>query len=263
MLTPIPIVDVETVFADFVEEYGGVVSDRLGDAPDKPKNADYIFHGAKVVAELKLLKDDPVTNKDFLKSREKKEKEWLQTGKITQAELAKVTKINQLPDNLYRDIVKLYTRPIKSHLEKANTQIKATRHNMNLEDYKGLVFFTSDGNYFLEPRHVRQIAADILNSGKYSSINTVVHLTVNVVTTRPDDERLSRLWVNLYRDKDYFENVPLPFLKDLYNKWVDYYQEVTGVELDNISEMNEEGVTEDDVLARTRFVKPINVDDNE
>lgn len=57
--------------------------------------------------------------------------------------------------------------------------------------------------------------------------------------------------------------MPLPFLKDLYSKWVDYYQKVTGVELDNISEMNEEGITEDDVLARTRFVKPIYVDDNE
>jgi len=263
MLIPIPSIDVETVFADFVEEYGGVVSDRLGAASDKPKNADYIFHDAKVVAELKLLKDDPVTNKDFLKSREKKQKEWLQKGQISRAELAKVTKVNQLPDNCYRDIVKLYTRPIKYHLEKANTQIKATKENMNLEDYKGLVFLTSDGNYFLEPRHVRQIAGDILGPGKYRAINTVVHLTVNVVTTRSDDETLSRLWVNLYRDKDYFENVPLPFLKDLFNKWVDYYQEVTRVKLENICEMNEEGITEDDVLAHTRFVKPINVDENE
>jgi hypothetical protein len=35
---------------------------------------------------------------------------------------------------------------------------------------------------------------------------------------------------------------------------------VTGVELDNISEMNEEGITEDDILAGIRFVRPINVD---
>jgi hypothetical protein len=260
MLTPFPIVDVETVFADFVEEYGGVVSDRLGNAPDKPKNADYIFHDAKVVGELKLLKDDPLTNKDFLRSREKKQKEWVQKGHIAMAELAQVAKVNQLPDHCYRDIIKLYTRPIKYHLEKANTQIKATKETMNREDYTGLVILASDGNYFLEPRHVRQIAANILNPGRYSSINTVVHLTVNVVTTRPDDERLLRLWVNLYRDREYFENVPLPFLKDLYNKWVDYYQEVTGVKLENISEMNEEGITEEDVLARTRFVKPLNVD---
>lgn len=193
MLTPIPIVDVETVFADFVEEYGGVVSDRFVNTPDKPKNADYIFHDGKVVGELKLLKDDPFTNQDFLKSREKKQKEWLQKGKITMAELANVTNIKQLPDNCYHDIVKLYTRPIKYHLEKANQQIKATKETMNLHDYKGLVFLTSDGNYLLEPRHVHQIASDILNPTIYKSINTVVHLTVNVVTTRPDDDSLSRL----------------------------------------------------------------------
>jgi hypothetical protein len=82
MLTAIPIIDVETTFADFVEEYGGIVSDRFGVAPDKPKNADYVFHEAKVVAELKLLQDDPLKNKDFLKSREKKTREWLQKGYI-------------------------------------------------------------------------------------------------------------------------------------------------------------------------------------
>lgn len=212
MLIPIPLIDVETVFADFVEEYGGVVSDRMGHAPDKPENADYIFHEAKVVAELKLLREDPFTNKDFLKSRDKKQREWLQKGYITEEQLNQVTKINQLPDKCYRDIVKLYTRPIKYHLEKANKQIKATKQNMNLPGYKGLVFITSDGNYFLEPRHVRRIAADILNNSTiYKSINTGVYLTVNVVTTRPDDESLSRLWVHLYRDKDHIENVELPF----------------------------------------------------
>ncbi|HKO98075.1 MAG TPA: hypothetical protein VJU86_13850 [Pyrinomonadaceae bacterium] len=257
----IPIVDVEIAFADFVEEYGGIVSDRLGEAPDKPKNADYIFHDAKVIAELKLLKEDPLTNKDFIKSRTRKTNEWLHKGYITEQQLSQVTKINQLPDTCYRDIVKLYMRPVKYHLEQANKQIKATKLSMDLPDYKGLVFIASDGNYFIEPRHASRFIASILdNETIYKSISTAVYLTVNVVTTRPDDQSLSRLWVNLYRDKKHFENVPLAFLKDIYNNWVEYYNELTGADLDNISEMNEEGLTEDDFLARTRFVKPIKLE---
>jgi len=44
MLTAIPIIDIETTLADFVEKHRGVVSDRLGSSPDKPNNADYVFH---------------------------------------------------------------------------------------------------------------------------------------------------------------------------------------------------------------------------
>lgn len=259
---PIPIIDVETNFADFVEDYGGIVSDRLDIAPDKSKNADYIFHEEKVVAELKLLQENPLKNKDFIKSREKKTREWLQKGYITEQQLNQITKINQLPDNCYRDILKLYTRSIKYALEEANKQIKATKQNMDLPNYKGLVFLTSDGNYFIEPPNVARITQMILNNPNFhKSINTVVYLTVNVVTTRPDDESLSRLWVRLYRDKEHFESVPLPFLQDLFAKWVEYYQKVSGVELDTINEINEEGLTETDALQRTRFVKPIHDDE--
>jgi hypothetical protein len=179
-------------------------------------------------------------------------------------QLSEVTKINQLPDKCYRDILKLYTRSIKYALEQANKQIKATMRTMNLPDYKGLVFLASDGNYFIDPPNVARIVGLILNNPNvYKSINMVVYLTVNVVTTRPDDETLSRLWVRLYRDNEYFETIPLPFLQDLFDKWVEHYKKVSGVELDTINEINAEGLTETDVLGRTRFVKPIRVEEAE
>lgn len=250
-------IDIEKEFADFLEEFGAEISDRTLSGPNMPTNSDYIFHDDKVVAELKLLKTNPFENKEFQKSFAKKQNEWLQKGYATLAQLQAATKVNQLPEKCYNDILKLYSRPIKNHIDKANDQIKKTKIRQNLSDYQGLVFLGSDGNYFIKPRHVRFFVSNLLNSpNKYRSINTVVYFTANVVTTRPNDPTLSRLWVQLYRDKDFFENVPLPFLKELYNGWVYYYRKVTGIDLKNLSDLNEEGITEADLLEDTEFIMP-------
>jgi hypothetical protein len=259
---PVPptskIIDVESEFADFLEGLGAEVSDRSLNGPNKPINSDYIFHDEAVVAELKLLKRNPFENRDFLKSFEKKKSDWLDHGLITKDELARVTRISQLPNECYDDILKLYMSPVKQHIKSANHQIKKTKARMNLNDYKGLLFIGSEGNYFLQPEHVRHFIARILNpSDVYTSINTVVYLTVNVPTIRPNDLTPSRLWVNLYRDEEEFENVRLPFLKKLYNEWVSHYQSVTRMDIKNLSEMDEHGRTQRDLLKDSVLITPM------
>jgi hypothetical protein len=254
----LPIIDVEKEFADFLEQLGAEISDKTLTGPNKPKNSDYIFHDEKVVAELKLLKKNPFENKDFLKSFVNKQEEWIKRGYITSAELKRVTKISQLPDKCYDDVLKLYMSSVKQHIKSANDQIKKTKARMNLDSYKGLLFLGSEGNYFLQPEHIRYFVARILNPPDvYTSINTVVYLTVNVPTIRPDDPTFARLWINLYRDEDHFENVSVPFLKKLYNEWVSYYQNATKLDIQNFSEMDEHGRTERDLLKGTILIKPV------
>jgi len=248
-------IDVEEVFGDFVEWYGGIVSDRL--KGKRTFNADYIFHDAKVVAELKTLKEDPFKNKYFLKSLDNKKREWIQRGYITVSELNAVTRLKQLPEKCRRDTEKLYIRPLKTHLEKANLQIKSTKTVSGLEGYKGLLILVSDGNFLLDPKSIRLALTGLVANGKYSGINTISYLTVNVVTTRPDDPTLSRLWTNFFRDADHMQGeVSLGFLDDLFDKWASFYSEVTGISLRKISEVNERGLTEVDLLKSTRFVRP-------
>jgi hypothetical protein len=246
-------IDVEESFSDFVEEYGGVVSDRENQK-SKARNADFVFHEQKVIAELKILKDDPYKNKEFRKSHAKKEREWVGKGYITTEELKRVTKLKELPDRCYRDIEKLYIRPLKTHVEKANEQIKSTRKLQNLSDYKGLLLLVSDGNFLLDPKNIRMGLSGLFASGRYSGINTVSYLTVNVVTTRPDDPSLSRLWINFFRHGQ-LEQVPLGFLNDLYDKWATFFAVKTGIPINKISEVNEFGITEVDVLKDTSFVR--------
>src|SRR6266545_7315850 len=130
-----PIIDVEEVFSDFVEDYGGVVSDRLPGKGQKASNADFIFHESKVIAELKILKEDPFSSAEFKKSRKRKMQQWLQNGDITLQALKQVKTLGDLPPKCYRDAEKLYTRPVRTHLEKANQQIKSTKETEQLEDY--------------------------------------------------------------------------------------------------------------------------------
>jgi len=249
-------IDVELAFSNFVEEYGGVVSDRDPNKTNKAVNADYIFHEAQVVAELKILKEDPYANKEFRKSHAKKEQEWIDKGYITNAELNKIARLRELPDRCYRDIEKLYIRPLKTHVEKANQQIKSTKKQLGLPDYKGLLFLVSDGNFLLDPKNIRLALGGLFASGRYSGINTVLYLTVNVVTTRPDDRTLSRLWTMFWREGQ-LEQVSLKFLNDLYDKWFSYFAELTGIPIYKVVEVNEQGITEVDVLKETEFVRPM------
>jgi len=248
-------IDVEEAFRDFVEEYGGVVSDHS--SGKKTFNADYIFHGPRVVAELKVLKEDPLTSKDFKKSITKKEREWLTKGYISLEALRRITKLKELPEKCRRDTEKLYVRPIKTHIEKANLQIKTTKKTEHLEDYKGLLILVSDGNYLLDPKNIRLVVFRLLeNPNRYRSINTVLYMTVNVLTQRSDDPSLSRLWVTLYRSETHETDVATEFLNDLYDKWADYFSELTGIPIRKISEVNDDGITEVDVLQSTTFVRP-------
>ncbi len=49
-----PIIDVEEVFSDFVEDYGGVDSDRVPGKGQEASNADFIFMEAKSLQNLRF-----------------------------------------------------------------------------------------------------------------------------------------------------------------------------------------------------------------
>jgi len=248
-----PKIDVEQTFADFLAIYGAEISDRTLIGSNKPKNADYIFHKEKIIAELKLLKSNPFENRDFVKSLGKKQDEWLKKGLITPPALSQVTKIDQLPDKCYRDVEKLYTRSLKNHIDKTNKQIKHTKVRSNLLDYKGLLFLGSDGNQFLQPKHIRHILENLLGKDDFnSSINMVLYFTVNMVAVSSDDNIVSRLWVYFWRSENY-EKISLSFLDDLFDNWTQYLSNLLKIPINKITEMNEEGVTERDILKNMKF----------
>jgi hypothetical protein len=91
-------IDVEKVFSDFVEDYGGLVVDRLPNKGNNELKADFIFHDAKVIAELKLLKN-PFGNKAFNTSLESMKRDWIRKGWITWKELQRITLLRELPQN--------------------------------------------------------------------------------------------------------------------------------------------------------------------
>lgn len=250
-----PIIDIEVFFDDFVEEYGGEVSDRILTGPNKPRNADYIFHNEEVVAELKVLRD-PLRNRAFKKSSQNKQREWVRKGYITLQELNRIKTIGELPEKCYRDIKKLYSRSLEVHIKSANKQIRDTKERLSLEDYKGLLFLVSDGNYLLQPKFIRYNVAILLDKPTvFRSINTVVYMTINMLTIRSDDQRPSMLWIDLYRKE--LDKVPTEVLNNLFEGWASHYKKATGTDIRKEYEVNEEGITAENLLDDTRFSTPL------
>ena len=69
------------------------------------------------------------------------------------------------------------------------------------------------------------------------------------------DSTKSRLFVYFWRDTEKMDQeVPLAFLEEFFNNWVDYYSALTGLSLDKISEVNEKGITEVNHLKNTRLI---------
>lgn len=251
-----PIIDIENVFGDFVEIYGGIVSDRTLTGPNKPRNADFIFREEKVVAELKALRSDPLKNESFKSSLRMKQGDWVRKGYITSRELDSIQTIGELPEKCYRDLKRLYNRPIEIHIKEANKQIKATKEFQELDDYKGLLFLVSDGNYMLQPTYIRHNVAMLLDKPlQFKSINSAVYLAINMLTFRSDDPEPSMLWINLFR-RD-VDNVPIEVLDRLFEGWASHYGKVTGTDVRKEYEVNEEGITEEYLLDDTKFTTPL------
>jgi hypothetical protein len=49
--------------------------------------------------------------------------------------------------------------------------------------------------------------------------------------------------------------VPAKFLDDLYDKWADYFSKLTGIVLNKVSEVNDDGLSETDFLVDTTLIK--------
>ena len=63
-------IDIRKSFADFIELYGGQVTDRtIEPTPNLPENADYIFRSESVIAELKCLEEDLESKQAFVNKR--------------------------------------------------------------------------------------------------------------------------------------------------------------------------------------------------
>lgn len=250
-----PRINIREAFSDFVEAFGGVVTDRtIRPNTNMPKNADYVFHEHSVVAELKCLEEELEGKEDFVEKRGQLVKEWLNRKLVNPAQVSgPMIYTKNFPEECQRDLVKLYGRSIKSHLRSANAQIRQTVHDLTMSEVKGLLLLANDGNYALEAQNVLVIMKRLLNTDDiFPFINTIVYFTPNM-PVQMSDGSIGPLWMHLWRDRD--TGIPFQFLNDLNCGWAEFHGKLRGVPIGVTSYVNEEGIAPNNLVNETKLMK--------
>lgn len=225
-------INVERYFDEFVNGFGGeLVSELL---PKNPHfdNADYLFQGRSVVAELKCLEKDTFRDKEYQKKLNSMYNKWIREGIIQPKGFGRITiNTKELPIKCQLDVANLVKRPVERSIKKANRQIKQTKSHFGLLNAKGLLLLVNDGNYSLESDAVMDTVGRILKA-QYTSINSVVYFTVNMVASMPEIERDILIWIDAHRDA--IDGVTRDFLSALRDGWISFLEQKVGEEIPQI-----------------------------
>jgi hypothetical protein len=199
--------NIEKAFDFFIKEFGGTfVSDLVGKKQNL-KNADYIFEKYNVIAELKCLEEDKMTNPKFIEKASNIYMDALKKGGTKTILFGKCMLTSEDFSSEYREpLIKLYEEPIRNAIKKANKQIKDTKMFLNKNQFDGVLLLINSGNFALDPAHVLHLIDRILSRGLYSSINYAIFLTVNLTAEHPLQKQPYIVWASLYGRKNNNEN---------------------------------------------------------
>src|SRR2546423_2154802 len=137
-------IDIQKTFSDFVEVFGGEVTDRtVRPTANLPKNADFIFRKDNIVAELKCLEEDLESKEEFKHKRQALVDKWASAKIIHPPLPGEMIYTKELPEECQRDLTNLYGRPIKTHIQSANRQIRQTTSDLNMPTSKGLLLLAN------------------------------------------------------------------------------------------------------------------------
>lgn len=182
-----PRIPVEIEMNRFVRKFGGkTVSDVIATNNPTFANADYIFEKENIIAELKCLTED--------KSNDSKQKarisalfeRYVRSGRMPYFAGLRVIQSKDCPTDLQKELYRIFARPIRRQLDKANQQIRETRKFLKMENAHGLVLLANDGNYRLEPAQLVH-CVELALGNRFSAIDTVVVFTVNMLASVPPE----------------------------------------------------------------------------
>jgi len=210
-------INIEEEFNSFVSSVSGrQVSELVGNSPSF-SNADYIFESDQIVAELKCLEDNKLNDKNISNKLTKLYLRWRSEGhNISLTHNGWRGSINGLTKEQSLQVLKVYAKPIRKRIIKANKQIKETKKALGCENYKGILLIANDGNMALDIEHVHAIINYILGKS-YSGINAVVFFTVNQRAKADFTDAEVAFWGSFNRPG--FESISEEFFRRLSSGW--------------------------------------------
>lgn len=196
--------DVESLFSEYVEYYGGTVVDKLQmNRTDRP-NADYLFDHPEIVAELKSFEKDVFSEPEDIPRLMDLFEKWIANGFMTGEDFMGYTfRGKQLPEKCMADLIERASKTIERAIYKANKQIEETKKTFNIQNANGIVILINDGNYFFTNEGFLATISNLVGRKfKESSFDVIIYLTINQATYKEGSDLDHSIWVPIYTKID-------------------------------------------------------------
>ena len=207
-------IDIPTVFANFVEEYGGEVCDRTREQV-QGRIADYVFRKQNVIAELKCLETDPYH------PPEGTGRLWSDLRKAGMSEREIIDWARgrgKLSNDATWQLATLFRRRIEKITRKAEKQVQATRHTFEMPSAPGLLLIANDNNYLFSYPQKFQLISDVFaRHFEDSCIKGFIFFTPNVPMRVANSLREWHPWATSYSQMASDDFVA--FVDDLGHHW--------------------------------------------
>jgi hypothetical protein len=196
--------EIEKLFSEYVEFYGGIVIEKLAENKVDRQNADYLFESPQIIAELKTFEKDIFSGQEEFSRFEELIKKWLENGMITEKEFSDYAfRGKPLPNMCNEDLIERVSRTIERAIHKANKQIAESKKTFNKKTANGIIFLINDGNYFFSTEGILTVIANLIGRKfKESSFDVVIYLTINQATRKENSELDYNVWFPIYTKVD-------------------------------------------------------------
>lgn len=220
-------IDVEKEVESCVIKIGGrLVRELVGESPNF-NDADYLFDGYGIVAELKILAEDKMHDPRI---REKMTKIYREASARGDAEVIvygeSMITAGDLSPEYARKLGEVYRAPIQRAIKKANRQIKQTKEHLKRKLHHGLLILVNDVHTALEPQHIQWILGTTFRDREYSSIDSILYFTANLTATHPELDTKILIWAEW--DRPNFPKIDQTFRMALRREWDIRMQEIAG-----------------------------------
>jgi hypothetical protein len=167
-------IDIEPAFDGFVPTFRGgqLIRDLITKSGKMPLNADYLFAGDNVIAELKCLEKNPMEASDW---PPRLAKAFRSTGYSLGDLIRCAARGEPVPDKVKVKLFSWLREAIRSVVKTGNRQIRASKRELCKLNAKGLLLIANDRNYGFGPEMMLGVISDAAALLKDSHVDAVVY----------------------------------------------------------------------------------------
>ena len=221
-------INVEEVFNNFIEDFGGELISKIFDGKGKrPNNADYFLFNRSVVAELKCLEKNYFNDKKIGEKVNALINQGLKAGLLSPNPIKNgIFQIDDLPKEYASEVFKIFSFPVKTAVEKANKQIKETKNYFGIPNSKGLLILANDGNYSINPKLMMQILGNLLKT-RFTGIDSFIFFTPNLTAYISQIDQQFNVWIS-GKSRPSSNSVEPELLHKISNGWISFIESKFG-----------------------------------